>query len=129
MKKGDLTQKQLAFYKLYTAYKTAPGVYVAAWEFVGEIFVKEINKWALMSYKTPANGLLIYTENPGLIERRKVRGKSGSLYYEYRIAPNPGVEKIRDPDLLRFYRLISGNRTPSPIHMSEAEADRVFNSM
>lgn len=129
MRKGTLTQKQLAFYKLYIAYKAEPGKYVAAWEFVGEILVKELDKWCLMSYKTPANGLAIYSENPGLIERRKVRGKSGALYYEYRIAANPSVDKIKDPDLLSFYRKISGNKAPSKIHMTDAEADRIFNSM
>lgn len=103
----NFTQKELVFYKLYTAFKEDPKRWVPAWEFVGEICVKEVGgKWALMSYKTPANGVAIYFENPGLIERQRTRGKSGAVYYEYRIAPFPREEKIKDARLLAFYRKI-----------------------
>lgn len=102
----NFTQKELVFYKLYTSYYEDKERWVKAWEFVGEICVKELGKWALMSYKTPANGVAIFFENPGLIERRKTRGKSGALYYEYRIAPLPNETKIKDGKLLAFYRKI-----------------------
>lgn len=100
------TQKELVFYKLYSAYKEDPKRWVAAWEFVGEVFVKELGKWAFMSYKAPANGVAVFFENPGLILRRKTVGKSGSRYYEYRICDNPSPEKIADKKLYDFYKKI-----------------------
>lgn len=108
--KQQINQKELVFYKLYTAYKENPQRWVAAWEFVGEIFVKELGKWALMSYKTPANGVAIFFENPGLILRKKTRGKSGALYYEYRICDNPGPEKIVDKALYDFYQKLKKSK-------------------
>ena len=59
-----------------------------------------------MSYKCPANGVDIYFENPGMIERRQTTGKSGAKYYEYRINPDVKEEDIVDKDLLKFYKLI-----------------------
>jgi len=105
-RRDSFTQREMAFYKLYKAYKEDQSKWVAVWEFVGEIYIEELNKWAFMSYKTPANGLTIFFDNPDLLERRKVTGKSGARYYEYRIAPNPNAEKIRDEELLKFYRRI-----------------------
>ncbi len=102
------TQEQLFFYKLYTEHKKEPERYVPAWEFVGEIFVPELNRWFLMSYKTPANGAAIFFKNPGLIERQNVRGKSGSKYFAYRIAPNPSAAKIQQENILEFYKKIAG---------------------
>lgn len=106
MKKDRINQKEMAFYKLYTAFKEDPNRWVSAWEFVGEMYIKELSKWVLMSYKTPTNGLEIFFDNPGLIERQKFTGKSGGKYYQYRFAPNPSAEKIKDPALHEFYRKI-----------------------
>lgn len=92
------------FYKLYTEAKKDKNRFVAAWEFVGEMFIKELNTWVLMSYKTPANGAKIYFENPGLIERTTISGKSGSYYYGYRIVG--GTDLIADKILIDFYREI-----------------------
>lgn len=100
------TQKELFFYKLYVAFKEDPTRWVPAWEFVGEILVKETGKWALMSYKTPANGAGIFFDNPGLIERQRVTGRSGAKYFAYRIAPFPSESKMKDDKLLAFYRKI-----------------------
>lgn len=104
--KKDITQKQMVFYKLYKSFKEYPERWVAAWEFVGEIFIAEVNRWVLMSYKTPANGVAIYFENPGLIERQKITGKSGAKYYCYRFARGAKAEHIIDADLQFFYRII-----------------------
>lgn len=104
--RDKFSQKELVFYKLYTAYREDKERWLPTWEFVGEILVKETGKWALMSYKTPTNGLKIFFDNPGLIERRWKRGRSGATYYEYRIAPLPTEAKILDEKLLKFYRKI-----------------------
>jgi len=50
------------------------------------------------------NGANVYLNNPDLIQRRQTRGRTGAKYYEYRIAPNPTVEKIKNQDLLEFYK-------------------------
>lgn len=106
---NKVTQKEMVFYKLWSERKIDPKRFVSAWEFVGEMFIKELNQWVLMSYKVPANGVAIYFENPNLIERQRVTGKSGSKYYAYRFAPNASMELIIDPDLKEFYRKIKLN--------------------
>ena len=108
MKRDEkLMQPQLAFYKLYTSFKEKPDRYVAAWEFVGEIFVKELNKWGLMSYKCPARLSEMMKANPGLIERTTVHGKSGARYFAYRINPyGASAVHIKDPQLVSLYNRI-----------------------
>ncbi len=101
-----INQKEMVFYKLYKAFKEDPERWVSAWEFVGEMFIEELNTWVFMSYKTPANGVKIYFDNPGLIERQKVMGKSGSEYYAYRFTPKPVLSLIVDPKLREFYQKI-----------------------
>lgn len=98
------------FYKLYRAYKEDPERWVKIWEFVGEMFIEELNTWVLMSYKTPTNGSEIFFDNPKLVERRKVVGKTGARYFEYRLAPNPSVDKIQEQKLLDFYLKIKKNQ-------------------
>lgn len=105
-KKLKITQEFQVFYKLYMAYKEDRERWVSAWEFVGEMYVKEVDIWTLMTYKTPANGIKIFFTNPGLIERQRVTGKSGSKYYQYRFAPGVGPGLIKDKELLNFYNLI-----------------------
>lgn len=106
MKASRMTQKKAVFYILFKAYRENPEQYVQAWKFVGELYVEELGSHFFMSYKCPANGVNLYFENPGLIERRMTTGKSGAKYYEYRLAPNPSVERIQDKDVLDFYKLI-----------------------
>lgn len=109
------------FYKLYKAYKEDPDRWVKAWEFVGEMFIEELNVWVLMSYKVPANGAVIFFDNPKLIERRKTTGKSGAKYYEYRLAPEPAVSKIVDPELLKFYQLIKSKYVKKSSKKADSE--------
>lgn len=124
-----IIQKQLAFYKLYSEYKADPKRFVQIWEFVGEIHVKELHRWGLMSYTCVHRVFEVFRENPGLIERRKVTGKSGARYFEYRIAPNPSVDKIRDDALRSFYAKITGKPVPSMAVITEAQADKIFKEL
>lgn len=105
--KNKITQKQLAFYKLYKKFKDNHEEYLDTWEFGGEIHIIELGRWELMSYKCPARLSDIYNENPDFLERRIVTGKSGSKYFQYRITniSNP-IEKLVDPILLEFYRKV-----------------------
>lgn len=104
MQKRKITQKKAVFYVLWKAYREDPKQFIPAWKFVGELEISELDVWFFMSYKCPANGVDIYFENPELIERRQTKGKTGAKYYEYRIAANPSVDKIKDPELLQFYK-------------------------
>jgi hypothetical protein len=80
-----ITQKKAMFYMLWKSHLKNPEAYIPAWKFVGELYVSELNKWFFMSYKTPSNGAYIFFENPDLIERKWVKGKTGAEYYTYRI--------------------------------------------
>lgn len=101
-----ITQKQLAFYMLYKALKTTPGEYVPTWKCVGEVHIEELKCWEFMSYKCPTRLSDIYTENPGLLERTDMIGKSGAHYYGYRIRAGVTKEDIRDEKLAEFRRAI-----------------------
>lgn len=106
MPKLRITQEKAFFYLLWRAYKAGNYEYIPAWKFVGEIYIEEMGKWFFMSYKCPSNGANTYLNNPDLIERRMTRGRTCAKYYEYRIAPNPSVDKIKDQALLEFYKQI-----------------------
>jgi len=105
-KTDKITQKKAVFYILWKAYKENPEQFVPAWRFVGELAIPELDKYFFMSYKCPANGVELYFENPGLIERRITTGRSGAKYYEYRIAPNPTLDKIKDENILKFHKMV-----------------------
>ena len=97
-----ISQKQLAFYKLYKSYKSDPNEYVNIWDFVGEIYIEEINEWHLMSYKCPTRLTDLYQENLMIIDRRKTTGKSGAEYYQYRLY-QPSRDKIETASVRVFY--------------------------
>ena len=97
-----ITQKQLAFYILYKAWKDTPGEYVPAWRCVGEIYIPELNRWEMMSYKCPTRLSDILRENPNLLERDVIRGKSGALYFGYRIRQEVSLADIKDTKLAEF---------------------------
>lgn len=86
-----ITQKQMAFYRLYQNFVESPLKFIETWRFVGEIEIKEARTWGLMSYKCPTRLTDIFLENPNLLERVMVKGKSGSNYYAYRIKDIGGV--------------------------------------
>lgn len=104
MRKRRVTQEKAFFYMLWKNYQATPEEYIPAWKFVGELYIEELGIWFLMSYKCPANGANVYLNNKDLIQRRQTRGRTGAKYYEYRIAPNPSVEKIKDKNILEFYK-------------------------
>lgn len=106
MAKNKITQKKGAFYILWEARKRNKEEYVPAWKFVGEFYCKELGEWFFMSYKGPTNGLAIHLDNPGLTERREVRGRTGAKYYEYRFAQNVTFDLIKDEDVKAFAKAI-----------------------
>lgn len=101
-----LTQKKTALFILWQAHQEDPEQYLPVWKFIGEIFVPVLNEWFFMSYKGPANGMAIYHENPGMLERRITIGKSGAKYYEYRLAPGADISTIKGDDIREFATLL-----------------------
>lgn len=99
-----ITQKQIAFYKLWEERRKDKDRYVPTWEFGGEMDIK--GKWVLMSYKCPARLSDIMNENEGLLERKLMRGRSGSNYFTYRISQSATKENIKDISLIEFYNTI-----------------------
>ncbi len=97
------TQKQSAFYKLYESFKANPERFVPTWEFLGEMYVKELDKWVMLSYKCPTRLTDIFQENPDLLERKEIRGKSGANYYGYRFKLGASPANIKDPIIKKFY--------------------------
>lgn len=105
--RNKITQKEIAFYKLYKSYKADPTHWINVWEFIGEIEVVELKKWCLMSYTCPHRVFEVFDENPGLIERQKTTGKTGARYYQYRVTnTNNPKEKLIDPDLIAFWKRV-----------------------
>ena len=103
---SKITQKQAVFYKLYKARLENKEKYVPIWEFLGEILVEERGEWVFMSYKCPTRLTDIYQENPGLLEREYITGRSGAMYYGYRFPERVTTDLIKDPKLLSFFNSI-----------------------
>lgn len=99
----------MAFYKLYIERKATPERYIPTWEFGGEMFIKETGKWVLMSYKCPARLSDLFLENPNLLERKELEGKSGAKYFGYRLRPGVQVRDIVDPNVREFYEVVKRN--------------------
>jgi hypothetical protein len=106
MNRKKITQKEAIFYKLYQAFKDQPGVYIPVFEFMGEIYAKEVSKWGFVSHECSARASEMRRDNPGLIEAKKVTGVSGAKYYTYRINPEAKPEMIKDELLARFYKIL-----------------------
>jgi hypothetical protein len=98
-----ITQRQIIFYLLYKKFREGNGEYIPTWQFVGEFFIEEFNKWAFMSYEVSPRCSELNSMNPGLIERITVTGKSGAKYFAHRLTPKANIDLIQDPDLRGFY--------------------------
>ncbi len=104
-----ITQEQMVFYKLYSAFREDAERFVPAWEFGGEMFIKELGKWVLMSYKCPTRLTDLFQENPTLLERKEVMGKSGSTYFAYRFRPGVSRADIQDESIRELYDRVKFN--------------------
>jgi len=109
MSTKTITQKQMAFYKLLEERKKDQRRYVATWEFVGEMYISQLNTWVMMSYKCPTRLTDLFQENPKLLERTEIQGKSGATYFAYRIREGGSRSDIEDPTLLNFLLKIKSN--------------------
>jgi len=76
---------------------------------MGEHYIKEINKWAFVSHECSARASDIRRENRGLVEYKQIKGKSGAIYYGYKLTDNPTIDLIRDPKLKEIYINLKSN--------------------
>jgi hypothetical protein len=111
MTKRKITQKEAIFYKLYQAYKEERGKYIPVFEFMGEIYAKEVDLWGYVSHECSARCSELKTENPQLIQSTVITGKSGAKYYGYRIDPLAKSDAVFHKNLHAFYKRIK--RQPS----------------
>ncbi len=112
MRKNKITQIQTIFYRLYKHLKSDKATeFVPIFDFIGEIYIDELKAWGFMSYELPARFADIMRENPDMLKRIQVTGKTGAKYYAYRFADEMNVSKINDPELLAFYNRLKHANT------------------
>lgn len=102
--KARISQKEAIFYRLYKQFLEDKEKYIPVFGFMGEVWVEEVGKWGYVSYECSARLSEMYRENPGLILRSLITGKSGAHYYGYRFTPVQGkAELVKDSALASFY--------------------------
>lgn len=105
------TMKQSIFYKLYKEYRQAiekkeDPRFVPVYELMGEIYMQELGRWGYVSYECSARASEIMKENPDLLQRQYITGKSGAKYYGYRFKPGVTANQIEEDSLKGFYMKI-----------------------
>jgi len=113
MAKNMISQKEAIFWTLYQLFKKKDEKYVPVHALMGEVWCEPAKKWGYVSYECSARASEMIKENPGLLMRTRLTGKSGARYYGYHISPVAKPELIKDEKLLAFYRKVSGNKTPT----------------
>lgn len=103
MKLTKITQKMMAFYFLWKSRREDKSIWIPIWQFVGELHIAELKTWVMASHKCTARVSDIYLDNPGLLERKLIKGKSGAEYYAYKLAWDVERSKIADLKLRLFY--------------------------
>ncbi len=127
--KKKITQKELVFYKLYKERQKDKERYVNVWEFIGEMFIEELNTWGFMSYTCVHRAFEVYDDNAGLVERIKVTGKSGSKYYAYRLSLDVTIVNIKDEKLLKLYKTLKRYETDTTKTKGKNGEQTVLQSM
>ncbi|OGG65139.1 hypothetical protein A2Z56_02510 [Candidatus Kaiserbacteria bacterium RIFCSPHIGHO2_12_45_16] len=108
-----ITHEMAVFYILFTEHlKNREQYHPPNIVDVGDVLVKELNKWVFTTWKTPARFSEIFQENPDLLERVLVKSKSGSKYYKYRLNINFVPRLIKDGRLQEFFEAITDDYKP-----------------
>ena len=101
--RNRLTQKETIFYQLYKARAVDKEEYIPVWKLIGEVFCKEVGLWGFVSYEVSARCSEMFNRNWNLLERTKMKGKTGAKYYGYRISTTAKIDNIGDVNLRKFY--------------------------
>lgn len=72
-----LTQRQ----KVLQLLKERPDTFIPVWWFIGERHSKELG-WVFLSHRAPARLTELFQD--GKIQRKRVKGKTGAYYYQYK---------------------------------------------
>lgn len=123
------TQKEAIFYTLLKRFRAKDAQYIPVHQLMGEVYIEELGKWGYVSYECSARASEMIKENPNLIMRTRIRGKSGAQFYGYKLNPFPTPEMIRDPKLREFYYKIKpAARAASKREVDESrrQADETF---
>lgn len=99
------TQKMTILYQLVEN-KLRGNLFIPVYGFMGETYIKPLKMYGWVSYEVAARMCDINKENPGLLERKLHKGKSGAWYYAYRLASGNTAHLISDPILYDFYKLL-----------------------
>lgn len=111
--KKKITQTEAIFYKLYNEHTDSngqPSRFIPVFEFMGEHYVSELDKWGYVSYECSARLSEMTRDNPQLIARQIIVGKSGAKYYGYRMADDACRDFIKDTKLREFYDTVRRRR-------------------
>ncbi len=107
------SQKETIFYILYKRFKEGKKDFLPVFGLMGEHYIEEVGKWGYVSYECSARCSEMRKENPGLIHREWMRGRSGAKYYGYRLNPEPRRELIKDPALLALHARLAKLKVPT----------------
>ena len=106
MAKKKVTQKEAIFYALYKHLREKPGEYIPVFNFMGEIYVKEVALWGFVSHECSARCSEMKKENPDLIQSTVIIAKSGARYFGYRLNPEPKRNMINDDSLRKLHAIL-----------------------
>ena len=82
MTRRKISMKEAIFYRLYQHFKSDKRAdFIPVFEFMGEVWCEELKLWGFVSFEVSARLSEIFSENPGLLERTSIYGKSGARYY------------------------------------------------
>lgn len=82
-----ITQRKMVLQFL----REKPTTFIPVYWFIGERH-SDLMGWVLLSHRAPARLTELYQE--GLIERKRIKGKTGAYYYSYRyLKPKPEVDE------------------------------------
>lgn len=99
-----ITQRQIVFYMLMRWHKFQPGDFIPVWQFSAqEITMDEHDRVVFLSYAGHVRIGELYRENPGLVDRNDIIGKSGARYHGFRINKDATPAHILDPLAKKFY--------------------------
>lgn len=128
-----ITQREAVFYQMYTLHRREkaegkPHDFINVFDFMGEVYCKEVGKYGFVSHMCSARASELFAENKNwrtnenLFERKKVHGRSGAVWYAYRLNTHPREELIISDDLKRFYKQLRANRKPHDQNTTQAES-------
>lgn len=131
-RRNKLTQMQVAMYILIMNKWLGGNKLIPVYDFMGERYISELGKWGYISYECSARLSKMYSDNPGLLYREKIHGRSGASFYGYKIRESAQPSNILSKELRDVYDIMAAKRknnslviVPPPRTMQEKIAMEV----